>query len=293
MWRRATLQQRQPRTTSIQAGGLRFSVIEEGSGGRPLFVEHGFCGAKEDFAEVAVRLGGEGWHVVAPDLRGHGSSDHPEGAGSYGLEIFTGDLLAIADYLSWGTFCLLGHSMGGMIAQLVAIDHGERLEGLLLLDTGHGPVKGIDPAMLEAGKELVRASGMEALVEALRRGGPLSTPAHERLVRERPGFEEFTDAKALACSTDMWLAVADEMHTQADRLERLRAVDAPTLVVAGEQDTPFVEDSRRMAQAIPGARLEILPEAGHSPQFENPDAFWSVVMPFLEGLPARGPARSG
>ena len=73
------------------------------------------------------------------------------------------------------------------------------------------------------------------------------------------------------------------MFEQADRLDALRTLTMPVLVVVGEQDTPFLG---RIASAwprrFPGARLEIIPDAGHSPQFEAPEAWWKVVSDFFD-----------
>jgi pimeloyl-ACP methyl ester carboxylesterase len=72
------------------------------------------------------------------------------------------------------------------------------------------------------------------------------------------------------------------MLDQADRLDRLPVIDVPALVLVGEEDAPFLGPSRRMAAALPGARLEVVPDAGHSPQFENPDAWWAALTRFLK-----------
>ena len=73
-----------------------------------------------------------------------------------------------------------------------------------------------------------------------------------------------------------------------DRLAQLATLTVPTLVVVGEQDTPFLEASQAMAEAIPGAELVVLPDAGHSPQFEAPEAWWDVVSGFLDGRLSAG-----
>ena len=65
----------------------------------------------------------------------------------------------------------------------------------------------------------------------------------------------------------------------------------PTLVVVGEQDTPFLAPSRAMADAIPGAELVVLPDAGHSPQFEAPEAWWDAVSGFLDAVLSPAPPR--
>jgi pimeloyl-ACP methyl ester carboxylesterase len=110
------------------------------------------------------------------------------------------------------------------------------------------------------------------------------TPAFLRLLHDKPGYSEFCDAKLLASAPAMWLAMAPALLTQADRLDRLAEVDVPTLVIVGEQDTPFVLHGERMAKTIPGAQLAIIPDAGHSPQFENPAAWWAALGSFLEDL---------
>ncbi len=272
------------------ASGLRLAVLEAGAAGdRPLLLVHGFTGAKEDFADHLEELAARGWHCVAPDLRGHGGSDQPSGRHCYGLRVFAGDILALADRLGWDRFTLIGHSMGGMAAQHVALEAGHRLEGLVLMNTSHGAPDGIDPALVELGKSVVAAGGMALLVEASRgQQGALGTPAHERLVATRPGYREFGEAKSLACSADMWMAMVDELLHQPDRLEALTGLQLPTLVLVGEHDKPFLGPSRRMAGAIPGAKLVVIPDAGHSPQFENPRAWFQAVVEFLAGAVTLG-----
>jgi 3-oxoadipate enol-lactonase len=83
----------------------------------------------------------------------------------------------------------------------------------------------------------------------------------------------------------MYAAMVTEMLSQEDRLDALRSLSVPTLVLVGEQDRPLVGASKRMAEAIPGARLAIIPDAGHSPQVEAPEAWAEVVRGFLASLP--------
>lgn len=273
---------------------VELEVLEAGApGAAPLLLVHGFTGAKEDFADHLDALAGTGHHVVAPDLRGHGSSDHPAGQESYRLDAFAHDVLALAGELGWDRFSLLGHSMGGMVVQRVAITTPDRLSALILMDTGHGPVGGVDPELVSLGRAVVAEGGMPLLIEASReQPGALDTPAHQQLLATRPGYREFCDAKVLACSPEMWLGMVDELLvSQADRLEALAAaVRAPTLVIVGEQDEAFVAPSHRIAHAVPGARIVVIPDAGHSPQFENPGAWLAAVTPFLAEVRTGAPA---
>ena len=274
-------------STLRPAGGVDLPVLEAGEGGRPLLLAHGFTGAGLDFADHLEALAADGWHVVAPTHRGHLDSVHPPEEADYSLAIIADDLLALADGLGWERFTLLGHSMGGMVAQVLALRAPERLDGLVLMDTHHGPLP-IDAELAGHAVALAREAGMQVLADALiaRAGeGPLETPAAARLRRERPDLEAVNERKLRGCSAVMYAAMVTEMLGQEDRLEALRGVDLPTLVVVGEQDRPLVGASRRMAEAIPGARLEVIADAGHSPQVEAPEAWAEVVRGFLASLP--------
>lgn len=271
----------------VRVNGVGLSVAEAGRGGRPLMLVHGFTGAKEDFSDFLDDLAGLGWHAVAPDLRGHGDSEKPGDEGAYSFEAFAADVVALADALGWERFGLLGHSMGGMIAQHVALDWPHRLDALVLMDTSHGPLE-VDPDLVAAAATVVRNEGVAAYVALLKTLGdddPLSTPAHRRLLATRPGYEAFCDRKALAAAPAVYLAMLPRFGTQPDRLDRLAAtVRVPTLVIVGEQDEPFLGHAERTAKAVPGARLAVIPDAGHSPQFENTAAWWEALRSFLEAL---------
>ena len=269
----------------LHTGSIQLEVAEAGVGGKPLLLVHGFTGAKEDFTEWLGPLARRGWHAVAPDLRGHGRSDHPVGESAYSLSLFAADVAALADQLGWDRFTLLGHSMGGMVAQVAALDLGPRLEALVLMDTSPAAPEGFDPEAMELGKAIVRSSGLATLVELqANRDDPLTTPAHSRLVKERLGYEQFGQDNTLAASADMWVTMVDEIFHQEDRLARLAGLDLPVLVVVGEQDAPFMAHALRMADIIPGARLEVIPDAGHSPQFEAPEAWWRALSSFLDSV---------
>jgi pimeloyl-ACP methyl ester carboxylesterase len=265
------------------------AVASAGSGeqGQVLLL-HGFGGAKEDFTDWLGSLAAEGWQAVAYDQRGHGQSAHPDDEAAFSLQIFKDDLLALVDALGWDRFVLLGHSMGGMVAQLVGLAAPERLSGLILMDTSHGPIDGLDPEVVSMGQKVVREGGMAALVVAQKAAGPgpLDSPAHQRVVAHREGYQEFCDRKALATSPEMWLAMSSQIVDQADRLADLRSLSMPVLVLVGEQDQGLLGPSRSMGGAIPGARLIVVPDAGHSPQFEAPEAWWEAVRTFLAEVSA-------
>jgi len=271
----------------VSLGDVRLSIAEAGAGPRRLLLVHGFTGAKEDFTPWLDPLAELRWHAVAPDLRGHGASSKPAAESAYSFEVLADDVLGLADALGWDRFVLLGHSMGGMIAQFVARTATARLAGLILMDTAHGPLDNLDPGLVEAAVSIVREQGIGALADIVaERQGPLATPAHRRLLAEQPGYAEFGDRKLRATSPGLYTAMAPAFPRAADRLESLRQLPGtlPVLVIVGEQDLPFLAPSERMAATIGHASLVVIPDAGHCPQFENPDAWWKAMTAYLAGI---------
>jgi 3-oxoadipate enol-lactonase len=275
---------------TVDLGDVELSIAEAGTGQRPLLLLHGFTGAKEDFTEWLDPLAGAGWHAVAPDHRGHGGSTKPSSEDAYSFEILAADATRLVDALGWERFGLLGHSMGGMVAQFIAVDRPDRLDALVLMDTGHGPVVELDPELVEAAVAIVRSRGIDGLADILATSeSPLESSAHRRLLVERPGYAEFGDRKFRGTSPALYAAMAPVFVAAPDRLARLETLpeSLPAVVMVGEQDRPFVGPAERMAAAIPGGSLVVIPDAGHSPQFENPDRWWAALSDFLARV---GPA---
>lgn len=268
--------------------GVGLEVVEQGQGPTLLLV-HGFGGAKEDFADQAGALALRS-HVVTFDHRGHGESDSPPDASSYSLDRLALDTIAVADAVGADQFRLLGHSLGGMVARRVVLAQLQRVEALVLMDTAPGPVPGLDGELIEMGCVIALNEGMTELKRIMDAFSPLGTPAYERILAERPGYLEFNDRKWATLSAVMWATLGREIRDQPDQLAALAGVRCPTLVIVGEQDTPFLGVSRDMTETIPDAVLVVVPNAGHSPQFENPAAWLSAIEGFLDASRRESPA---
>jgi pimeloyl-ACP methyl ester carboxylesterase len=249
-----------------------------------LILLHGFGGAKEDFSDHLPVLARE-HRVVVFDHRGHGESGSPLSADAYSLDRLSRDTCAVADALGITTFRLLGHSMGGMVAVRLVLEHAQRIEALVLMDTAAAPPPTIELDLVRVGAEVAVRDGMATLRLLLDELDPLGSEAYQRVVRERPGFEEYAQHKWSTLSPVMWSELAVEIATQPDRLSLLTAVTCPTLVIVGEQDQAFIEPSFALADTIADARLVVVPDAGHSPQFENPAVWRAAVDGFLSELP--------
>jgi pimeloyl-ACP methyl ester carboxylesterase len=270
------------RITMEDGVGLAVEVTGEGPG---LMLVHGLGGAKEDFADHVPALARD-HTVVIFDHRGHGASDNPTDPAAYSLDRMKADTLAVADAVGLEHFRLLGHSMGGMVARRIAIHDPARVDALVMMDTSAGPIPGFDPSLMDIGCDVALTEGKQALKDLLDMASALDTPAYKRVLAARPGYPEFEARKWNDMSEIMWGTIARELAYQPDELPAMAALTCPLLILVGEQDVPFVIAAALMKEAIPGAELVTIPNAGHSPQFENPGAWIAALTGFLSALPA-------
>jgi pimeloyl-ACP methyl ester carboxylesterase len=273
-------------TRTLKVNDVELEIIEAGAGNADhLLLVHGFGGSKEDFTHYLPRLGATGWHVVAPDLRGHGGSSKPQDEAAYSLKTLADDLNALLDVLGWDTAVVLGHSMGGMVVQVFALAHPERVSALVLMDTSQLMPDHVDADMVAAAQLVVRDGGTELLVEIGSRStepSPLDTLPYIEMCKADPAHKAWSDAKTLNFTGPAYAALAGDMATQDDRLQQLASLTMPSLVIVGEMDDGFVKQSLAMSEAIPNAQLAVIPGGGHSPQFEAPAAWWDTLRAFLD-----------
>jgi pimeloyl-ACP methyl ester carboxylesterase len=192
--------------------------------------------------------------VVAIDLPSFGES----GKGvRFHLDRVPDQLIALMDAEGIERTSVVGHSMGGLIAARLAADHPERVDRLVLVDAGFLP---LDPSWVH------RVTGPIAAVRYTR--PPLAKLLMEDLMRV--GGVRLIEATVQLLRTD-WV-------------ESLTLVEAPTLIVWGEGDTicPRVIGDG-ILERVRDARMVVIPDCGHNPMWERPEAFLDAVVPFLEG----------
>ena len=263
--------------------GVELAAEVEGAGPGLLLV-HGFGGAKEDFTDHVPTMARD-HTVVIFDHRGHGASDQPDDPAAYSLERLVADTLQVADAVGLERFRLLGHSMGGMVARKVVIAEPDRVDALIMMDTCVRPIPGFDPELMELAADTAINQGKVALKELLDFAPVLESPAYQKLLADKPGYQEFMDKKWADLSAVMWGAMARAMAHQSDDLDALvAALRGPLMVLVGEQDTTFVEAAEPILTAFPDAVYALIRDAGHSPQFENPDEWIAAMTTFLASV---------
>jgi pimeloyl-ACP methyl ester carboxylesterase len=220
------------------------------------------------------------YRVILPDLRGHGTTAAPEGV--YEVDSMADDVLELLDALQIdGPVVVGGLSMGGYIALSIAARHPERLKALMLINTRASADTPEAARTREGLASRVEASGdvSEAVATMLPKLFSKNTFEHQpALVARTHDRMARTPARAIA-GTLRGLAI------RPDRTAILAGIEVPTLVLAGAEDAVIpVEEAETMARHIPGAKLVLIPEAGHLTPLENPGATDRAILGFLQGL---------
>lgn len=218
---------------------------------------------------VVARLPGE-WGILRHDMRGHGLSSLP---GPVSIDGLARDVAALIDHHGIARFVGVGLSVGGMVMQRLARGHADRISHLMLADTG--AVIG-DAALWNARIDAVLAGGVAAIApQILARWFPPAYHATDdfqlwRLMLERTPREGYAAVSA---------AIRD-----ADLTADLARITPPVLTVAGAHDgsTPPAM-MRQMTAQIPRARFVEIPDAGHLPCVDQPEAFAQLLRALVEG----------
>lgn len=267
--------------------GLSLHCVATGSG-PPVVLLHGFTGSGGSWEALCGQIGGT-YEVISLDMPGHGRSSAPSDPARYSLDRFSVDLALVLDKLSLGKVALLGYSMGGRASLHFALSHGDRLAALILESTSPGISDPTDRVQrLAADSALattIECDGIPAFVEQWERL-PLweSQQALAESMREKLRIQRLANRPGgLANSLRGAGAGATVPVT-----DQLGSVAMPTLVVAGALDGKYTGLARVLAQSIPGARLDVVPGAGHAVHFENPDALARIISDFLLSVPRAG-----
>lgn len=251
---------------TLDIRGARLHYLEAGTG-RPIVCFHS-TPASAEFYRPQLEHYAARYRVIAVDLRGHGESDKPRGA--YHISEFLDDYRAIFEALGLTDFVLVGCSVGGIVAQLYALEHGAALRGLVLIGSPCSR-RGRDVAGFH---RAVQEKGWEAVVRGLvdKQLHPSTSPAVKAWA-----VSEYLKTPLHVREAEEEALLAEVHHT-----DRVHEIAVPTLLVAGEaEEREIAEQMALMAQRIPGAEHHVVPGAAHMPNFEQPAAFNALLDRFL------------
>jgi non-heme chloroperoxidase len=249
---------------------ITLPYVEQGDpSGVPLLLIHGATDSSRAWEPVLRHLPGE-IHAVAVTLRGHGDAPKPDSG--YALDDFAGDIAALIEDLGLREVVLAGHSLGSLVASRVAIDHPERLAGLVLGGAFGHP--------LSANPALEEVEAFTALEDPVPREVPYEFQS-STLTRALPNgmLDGFVD-ESMKVPAHVWRGVFSNV-ARVDLSGELGAITAPTLIVQGDADVYVSQaDSDMLLDAIPGSRLIVYEGAGHAFHWEQPQRFAADLAEF-------------
>jgi non-heme chloroperoxidase len=254
-------------------GGLTLAYAEQGPDApiAAVFLP-GWPDPWRSFEPVMDRLPGE-VRALALSHRGCGDSDRP--AAGYGPRDLAADTVAFMDVTGVRSAVLVGHSLGAFVAQRVAIDHPERVRGLVLIGT-FSTLRGTSAA-----GDIARAVAeiQDPLDPAFVRGITESSAAGDL----SEDFAEMMIAEGLKAPARVWRAGLAGL-LEEDHSAELGGITAPTVLLWGDRDALIARESQEaFIELVPAARLVVFPGVGHSANWEVPEEVAGVVASLVRG----------
>jgi pimeloyl-ACP methyl ester carboxylesterase len=256
----------------IESNGITLHVAERGTGDPSLVFLHYYGGSSRTWKHVTARLAPR-FRTIAIDHRGWGESDSP--AEGYGLADLAADAEGVIAALGLQRYVLVGHSMGGKVAQLMASRQPAGLAGLILVAPSP-PCPMVMPAQARemlAGAYATRET-VQAAIDTVLTAKPLSAKDREQVIED--SLRGAPHARAA------W--------PQATSLEDISSevgnIDVPTVVLAGAEDRvdPPIRLKVELLHRIPQAIMHVLPGVGHLSMLELPDAVAERIAEFCDAL---------
>ena len=261
---------------SISINNLSVSYNDHGPDDAPAIIFiHGFP-LNKSMWDLQVEAVKENYRVIAYDIRGHGNSD--PGMDEFFIELFVNDLLRLMEKLGIEKSILCGLSLGGYIALNAVLKYPDRFDGLILNDT-----------QCIADTPEIKENRCIAIIRIKEKG--VQQYADESIKKLfSPG--SFTKKKnVIAAVKEMIIStpkqsLSNTLHALAERKEtctQLQEINIPVLIMVGTEDkiTPIAA-AQQMHEKIANSKLEIIQEAGHLSNLENPTAFNTHLVKFLE-----------
>ena len=264
-------------STTRLSTGLRVHYAERGDPtGETIIFLHAYVDSWFSFSRMLPLLSPE-YHAFAPDQRGHGDSEKPECC--YTADDYAADVGAFMEAVGVEEATLVCSSSAGMIAQREALYYPHRVSRLVLMGSPTTLVN--NEAVMEALKEML------ALEDPI---SPEFVREFQRSTIQHPVPEEFLAelvSESLKVPARVWRDYMEGVVLTVDDTARLGEIDAPTLILWGEQDA-FLEreEQDRRAAAMPDATLKVYPETGHAVHWERPEWVVQDLEAFMKNTPA-------
>jgi 2-hydroxy-6-oxonona-2,4-dienedioate hydrolase len=270
-------------TRYYDSGTFRTRVIEAGSG-PALVMMHGGGGHAEAFSRNVARLS-KHFHVICPDFIWHGLSSAPPFAAGNWCRQFTDQILALLDQMGIDQASFEGESLGGWVAMDLAIRYPQRVDKIIL-NTAWGMSMGTErnsemPSLREASLNALRNPSRETIRRRMEWLMPLGGTTDEIVDVRLALWSRPQTRNALIDYYEHLFA--PECENYLFRAKDLAKIEVPTLLLWTEKNPITGPDTAHaMADVIPDARVHVVADAAHWPQWERPEEHDQVVTGFLQ-----------
>ena len=247
----------------------------EAGSGPPLVMIHGLGGSRDDWT-LQIEDFSTHYRLIRPELRGHGQSPRPPGP--YRVELFAADVAMLMMRLEARPAHVVGLSLGGAVAMQLALDYPELVRSLTLVNTASHFISPDWRQRLMGVRRFAALylGGMEKVAQDV--AGRLFPLLEQAAIRSE-AIARLTANDPVAYRNALW-AVARFNVT-----DQLPSIACPALVVSGDRDYAVpLASKERLAECIPGCRLEVIGDSGHATPLDQAEAFNQVVLQFLESL---------
>jgi pimeloyl-ACP methyl ester carboxylesterase len=249
----------------VASNGLQIHVEERGGGDLALVFLHYWGGSSRTWRHVTARLAPR-YHTAAIDHRGWGHSDAP--GDGYALADLAADAEGVIQAMNLKRYWLIGHSMGGKVAQLMASRRPAGLAGLVLVAPSPPQPMGMPAEAREmmAGAYASRET-VEAVIDNVLTAKPLAAEDREQVIAD--------SLRGAAAAKMAW----PRATSLEDITAEVGAINVPTTIIAGELDRVDTPDllKAELLPRIPHAVLHVLPGTGHLSMLESPDAVAALI----------------
>lgn len=263
-----------------QSDGARIYYEETGRGTPILFI-HEFGGDLRSW-DAQLRHFGRSWRCLRWDARGYPRSEAPQEESLYGQEFFNRDAIAVLDAAGIDKAHVVGLSMGGYTALMLAAKYPARVISCVAAGAGSGALKSSRAQFIAEAKANAAAMDRAARIDAQAMG---LSPTRVQLQNKDPrGWQAFVDhlsEHAAHAAAKTLRTVQAGRASLYDMEAELRAVAAPTLLLVGDEDEPCLDVNLWLKRLMPVAKLGVLPGTGHAVNLEEPAQFNALVEAFL------------
>ncbi len=268
----------------ITVNGISYHYQEFEGPGENIFLLHGFSSSTYSWKELIPILNSKGYHVWTLDMKGFGWSDKPK-ASAYDPLTLMEEINTWMDAVGIKKVTFTGNSLGGSIAVLMAATHPEKIERLILIDSGGYPRKEL-PLIIRLGKMpfadlLIKISYGPWVVKK-----NLSEVFYDdTLVTEERVDEYYSRLKTKGALDAQVSLIRSRDDIDFDRyVKQVSALNIPTLIIWGKEDIWIpLKYGYQFNHDIKNSILSIIPECGHIPQEEKPDQTARLILDFMQG----------